>query len=241
LKKRNLQRVVTLSAVGTGAAFLTADQAEAGTIWYSGTENLQVGWSASPGAASHQTIQLGSASLVFARASGNSSSRGYRSIRFRGQRASVLGQYYGMQVFGNGSAFPAAFSLNPKGMVGGRTWTTAGTFHATFGNQPFTDSYALFTITPSSGPNPLYGWVELSYSVTAGRDSSAANGPLLTIEGWAYDTSGNRIVAGDTGSSATPEPDTFASTGLAALALGAAGMRRWRKKALSGVLTDPGQ
>ncbi len=231
MKKRNLQRLVTLSAVGTGAAFLTADQAEAGTIWYSGTENLQVGWSANSGPAAHQTIQLGaSANLVFARTSGNSSSRVYRSILFHGQRASVLGQYYGMQVFRNGSAFPGSFNLNPKGLVGGRTWTTAGAFHGTFGNRPFTDSYALFTITPSSGPSPLYGWVELSYSVTAGGDSSAANGPLLTIEGWAYDTSGNRIVAGDTGTSATPEPDTFASTGLAALALGAAGMRRWRKK-----------
>ena len=51
--------------------------------------------------------------------------------------------------------------------------------------------------------------------------------------GWAYDTSGAQIPAGDMG---TPEPSTFALSGLAALALGAKGLRarrEARKKAVA--------
>jgi hypothetical protein len=47
----------------------------------------------------------------------------------------------------------------------------------------------------------------------------------VTLVDWAYDTSGAQIFAGDTG---TPEPSTFALSGLAALALGAKGLRSWR-------------
>jgi hypothetical protein len=46
------------------------------------------------------------------------------------------------------------------------------------------------------------------------------------LEGWAYDDSGDQIAAGDTGG--VPEPSTMALAGLGALALGAAGLRRWR-------------
>lgn len=67
---------------------------------------------------------------------------------------------------------------------------------------------------------PLYGWAQLNLS----RPGSM-HGPDVTVVDWAYDTSGAQIPAGDTG---TPEPSTFALTGLSALALGAAGLRSWR-------------
>jgi hypothetical protein len=47
----------------------------------------------------------------------------------------------------------------------------------------------------------------------------------VTLVDYAYDKSGNQIPAGDTG---VPEPSTFVLTGVAALALGAKGLRAWR-------------
>jgi hypothetical protein len=47
----------------------------------------------------------------------------------------------------------------------------------------------------------------------------------VTLVDYAYDASGAQIPAGDTG---VPEPSTLDLTGLAALALGAKGVRAWR-------------
>ena len=66
-----------------------------------------------------------------------------------------------------------------------------------------------------------YGWLELA--------STSATGTPATILGYAYDNSGASIVVGQTGLSAVPEPGTNAALGLGALALGAAGVRRWRQ------------
>ena len=66
-----------------------------------------------------------------------------------------------------------------------------------------------------------YGWLELT--------STSATGTPATIVGYAYDNSGASIVVGATGLSAIPEPGTNAALGLGALALGAAGVRRWRQ------------
>ena len=66
-----------------------------------------------------------------------------------------------------------------------------------------------------------YGWLELT--------STSATGTPATILGYAYDNSGAPIVVGATGLSAVPEPGTTAALSLGALALGAAGVRRWRQ------------
>ncbi len=91
------------------------------------------------------------------------------------------------------------------------------THAAQLGNAPFTDKFALFRFNSPGGT--LFGWAELSYTLTQSR-------PQLQLIDWAYDASGNPIAAGQTN---TPEPDTLVSTGLAALVLGAAGLRPWRK------------
>jgi hypothetical protein len=57
------------------------------------------------------------------------------------------------------------------------------------------------------------------------RQIGHPNGPNVTLIDWVYNLSGGQIPAGDTG---TPEPSTLALSGLAALALGAKGLRSWR-------------
>jgi hypothetical protein len=228
LKKKNLQRLASLAAVGAGAVIATADKAEAGTIVYSGPLDVQVGWSASPSAVARTTINLASAAIHFYTHTRTPAPfYHYRSIRFSASGAKPLvAGISTLMTFLRGSAFPVHYSANSMGLVAARGWNTHSGAHHLAGHPPFQNIYAFFTL-PLHSPNPLYGWIELSYSATSATGNSPAYGPLLTVEGWAYDTTGARIQAGDTGS-ATPEPDTFGSTGLAALALGAAGMRRWR-------------
>ncbi|SPE34239.1 conserved exported hypothetical protein [Candidatus Sulfopaludibacter sp. SbA3] len=119
-------------------------------------------------------------------------------------------------------------------LVASRTWGTSfktvsgasqflGQFHkftgglSTVSGPGFTDKFALFTFNPNG--TPLYGWLELSLSVSDQWGSDPALGPNLTLISFAYDTSGAQLPAG------APEPGTLS---LAALALGAAGLRRWR-------------
>lgn len=80
---------------------------------------------------------------------------------------------------------------------------------------------------PGSGTH--YAWA----SITAtGKDFSVD--PFITINEWAYEsTPGIPIPAG-----AVPEPETI-GTGLGALALGAAGLRRWRKRRAACSRTTP--
>jgi hypothetical protein len=118
-------------------------------------------------------------------------------------------------------------------LVGGRAWGTlisSSVQVATpFGHGPFDHMYSLFAFTPD-GINTWYGWIQLSFSVTAQFGPDAIFGPEVTIHDFAYDDSGAVIAAGETVDAAqVPEPATAASTGLAALALGAVGLRQWRK------------
>jgi hypothetical protein len=126
--------------------------------------------------------------------------------------------------------------------VGARVWgsRSGAPIASVFGNKSFSHKYALFQFGPST--SPLFGWIQLSYYVNpaagpnCGSNSAdpscveppPGNGPELVLEGYGYESSaadfGSTIPAGY----GVPEPGTFAATGLAALALGATGMRRWR-------------
>jgi hypothetical protein len=71
-----------------------------------------------------------------------------------------------------------------------------------------------------------YGWAEATLQLVNADSNDPADGPNLTVISYAYDSSGAVIPAGDTGS--TPEPSSLAESGIAALVLGAEGLRRWR-------------
>jgi len=127
-----------------------------------------------------------------------------------------------------------AFQAN-RGLVASRSWlnTEGGAKHRnTWGTGPFTDEYVLFEFL--TGPNTYYGWIDLSLSINKanqGVPTNPADGPNLTINSFAYNTTPNEFLPAGT-TELTPEPATFELTGLAALVLGAAGVRRWRKAKL---------
>lgn len=73
--------------------------------------------------------------------------------------------------------------------------------------------YFGFRFTPNA--TTLYGWASITFEFGPGGG--------LTVNEWAYEQTGAPIQVG-----AVPEP-AVAAAGLGALALGAAGLRRWRK------------
>lgn len=84
----------------------------------------------------------------------------------------------------------------------------------------YNDKYLLFRFKDSTQGNALrYGWVEISLANPVG-----GNGPDIAIEGYAWDTTGTAITAGQ-----VPEPSATALLALGALTLGAKGLRSWRK------------
>jgi hypothetical protein len=157
----------------------------------------------------------------------------------------------GVARFPAGEAYTAGMGLGSGFNAGRRSWSTirrysrntwttstgnGPIFHTTtdrrgssnnrgtYGLPSFTDQYFLFRF---EGATTEYGWIEASMTVTSASGSPASYGPNLTIIQYGFDNSGAVIAAG-AGSSAS-EPSTLAETGLAALILGAEGLRRWRK------------
>ena len=244
--KRNLKRLASLSALGAGALGITTGTADASSIVFSGILDEKVGFS--PGFHNRATftgpngvggilraISSASSGGTTARvALRNKEGRHGTSFRFLAAEGSISFRSSFARAFrsgvewrsAGGAAGPARGGACAGAVGNNKTvyqGALAGSVRACFFNSSFTffnstDKYLLFEFSGGRLAEPLYGWAQIDAKFVKDRAD-------VTLVDWAYDTSGAEIPAGDTG---TPEPSTFALTGLAALALGAKGLRSWR-------------
>jgi hypothetical protein len=247
IKKKNVARLASLSALGAGALGVAAGTAKADIV--SMPLNDKVGFS--PGFGSGATIQLRTSVLAPVLGSFKISARGpgipnfgTSHTKFGGTRNRFFSRQYlrfnayyhagnvkfwevsgVLGIFGPGKKWNTAGGnlITSRGNIASRSewkFTTSALGPKTV--QKFKSNgsgYALFTFSCPAGS--CYGWLELSDSVTAN------SGPDVTLEGLAFDTSGAYITTPG-GAAAVPEPSAFELTGLVALVLGATGLRRWR-------------
>ena len=242
-QKRDLKKkVASLSALGAGAFVFGAGNAEAGII-YSGVLDSHVGFTSGNQSLISPGIGASHASFAFWATSSSGSGSSTRQIRAYGYGSLRIAKQAGLiQLFNLGALWTAAQGADSSMLVGGRIWGTAPisgpgsssstsfpsyySFAGSFGHQSFNHLYSLFAF--NQGGQTLYGWMQLSFAVSGQFGPNPSFGPELIVHDFAYDDSGAMISAGATTSS-VPEPSTAASTGLAALALGAVGLRSWRK------------
>jgi hypothetical protein len=134
---------------------------------------------------------------------------------------------------GNSVGFAVPLPLGAtwsQGNVGDNTWNfvTVGTayYNGRTPSSGYDHQYLAWAFEDSSqAGSPLrYGWVEVSLSI-GNVTLNPASGPNVTIWGYAYDNSGLKPAMGQ-----VPEPTSLSLLVLGALALGARGVRSWRRE-----------
>jgi hypothetical protein len=231
------KQLASITAAGVSAIALTAGKAEAAII-DSGILNTGIVFFSNSDPTGHNIVVSSRLFATFAsgpalkfRAISNSRSTGSYSRKIVISRGGVHNTGFGIKSGGGVDHFPfgAAWgAATEQGgvdvSIGGRSF---GSFSGTGGHPSFTDQYFLFRFNGTSVME--YGWIEASLSVTRSTSAAASDGPSITIVQYAFDNSGVEITGGQGAASATPEPSSIAESSLAALILGAEGLRRWRK------------
>ncbi|MGA2774032.1 MAG: PEP-CTERM sorting domain-containing protein [Bryobacteraceae bacterium] len=256
IKKKNVARLASLSALGAGALGVAAGTAQAGIVNVSLPSNPKVGFSSGSTFSAKVNILSGTYFGLLTRhnthsiGSGTGTDWRHFNNLWGFNLLFKLGQAVSGQTWKNlhGHGYPS-MSLGLRrtnlyhGHVQGPGKITHTTTNPDNGYKYYQRQYYASTSIPTThshhshsgtdgnfyklflfngGSGNLYGWAYFYQTV------DDRTGPDVDILGVAYDDSGAFIAAGDTGNSGVPEPSTMALTGLAALALGATGLRRWR-------------
>ena len=117
---------------------------------------------------------------------------------------------------------PQGMTWNNIGGVEKAVGTVGYAYYNSHLPNSFSHDYLLFKFQDSTQGNALkYGWVDVSFN---NSNLSTGEGPQLTIWRYAYDTTGAVLAAG-----AVPEPGSVSLLALGALALGAKGVRSWKR------------
>lgn len=131
------------------------------------------------------------------------------------------------QRFAIPKAFGATWDQGGGVMAGFHYVGTANDFNINGGKSPNTGydhQYLAWSFENSTQGNATrYGWIEIGLQVNGYN----AGGPLATVYRYGWDNTGAKPTMGQT---PVPEPTAGAFTALAAMALGARGVRLWRQK-----------
>jgi hypothetical protein len=217
---KTLSQVATLTCAAAVAVPITN-----AAIVYDASPNVKVGFSSGFGGT--WTLDLpGTVDLQLQRLEGR---LGYYAVQAKGAGAGYLRvrsykPMWGYPFAKRGSAGMTwsniGGNVGTRGIMGLRTSTSW-----LVGPGSFSDKYVTFKFQDSTQGNAdRYGWLKLSMAIS-GRPSASWSGPDVTLKGWGYDTTGAKIAMG-----AVPEPASAAAGTGAALVLGAAGVRAWRKR-----------
>jgi hypothetical protein len=214
---------VLASVAAAGVSLLACQSADAGTIDVF-TPNANVGFAAGDvnkfklDIASLKSSGFSLVSLVNA---------GSRTLRFNtvGTNASdVRLRTTGVNSLATPGAYGKKFSQIGAGSVILFVTLEHRSVNGVGGGETFSQEYYAFSFTDDTSYHTHYGWI---YGTLTGGYSNM-NYNLIS---WAYDTTPNeQITMGQTQvSSSTPEPSTAALGAMAALILGAAGVRKWNE------------
>ena len=223
LKKENLRRLASISALGAGALGATAGTANANDIIFSGVINVGV-------YTSYAFLGPNGAGGVFKITSGcqvTCDSFG-GAVDITSKPGKFGTQFRFLATGPRNSLAQGEPQLAIWGTVAGKSTKSAaivssfdGKVSTTFSS---TDRYLLFRFRGGTLAHDMYGWARIQFTARG-----------VTLVDWAYDTSGVHLPAGYHGTGqhdqediGALEPSTLDATGLPALALGAPGLRRLR-------------